>query len=151
MGSASGKARSRGYRAERELVATLWKLGFAVMRAPASGAKIKRADYPDVVAIYKGRVAVFEVKARSRAGTIYIDEGQVRKLLTFAERAGGRAYIAVRLPHIGWRIIPASALERVKGGRYRLRKDIIEVGEGIAGVLKDLGIVKPLTQYLKSS
>jgi Holliday junction resolvase len=142
--------RSRGYRAERDLVIKLWKLGFAVLRAPASGAKIKRADYPDIVAIKKGKVAVFEVKARSKISTIYIEKEQIRKLETFAERAGGKAYIAVKIPHKNWRFIPTSKLNKTKGGRYRLSRDDIERGGGLAEVLKDLGLTKTLEEYLRN-
>ncbi len=140
--------RSRGYRAERELVIKLWRLGFAVLRAPASGARIRRADYPDIVAIRKGKVAVFEVKSRSSVENIYIKEEQVRKLLNFTERAGGKAYIAVKIPYLGWRMIPVSKLEKTPGGRYRLSKDLIISAKGMEQVLTDLGLIKPITNYM---
>ncbi len=142
------RSRSRGYRAERELVNELWRLGFAVMRAPASGAKIKKADYPDIVAIKQGRVAVFEVKSRKKIQTIYIEKEQINKLINFATRAGGIAYVAIRIPHKGWKFIKAQELEETKGGRLKATKEKIERAPGLAGVLKDLGIIKSLEEYL---
>lgn len=138
MGQPRSRARARGYRAERELVEILWRHGFAVMRAPASGAKIKVADYPDVVAIRAGRVAVFEVKARRSKGAIYVSKEQVRKLKEFARRAGGRAYIAIRIPNKGWRFIPVEELEET-AKNYKVSKEAIERAGALPRVLTDLG------------
>ncbi|PUA33444.1 MAG: hypothetical protein B7O98_03215 [Zestosphaera tikiterensis] len=142
------RKRAKGYRAERELVELLWRLGFAVMRAPASGAKIKKADYPDVVAILKGKVAVFEVKSRAKLENIYIGKEQTQKLLNFARRAGGIPYIAVRLPHIGWKFIKLDVNTEVNN-TLKIDKETIEKAPNIAGVLADLNITKTLDTYLK--
>ncbi len=145
------KSRSRGYRAERELVLLLWRLGFAVIRAPASGARIRRADYPDIVAIKNGKVAVFEVKSRRNVGTIYINKEQLRKLREFSERAGGRAYIAVRIPHKGWKFVALQQLRETNSGNYRLDKKVIESSGGISTVLRDLGLLKSLDLLLSNN
>jgi Holliday junction resolvase len=145
------KSRSRGYRAERELVHILWRLGFAVMRAPASGARIRKAEYPDVVAIMKGRVAVFEVKSRAKPSGLYIEPEQIKKLLDFAERAGGIPYIAVKIPHKEWKFVKVVRKEDGEGKTYKVSKEDIEKAPGIGGVLADLGLVKTLTGYLKES
>lgn len=145
------KSRSKGYRAERELVHTLWRLGFAVMRAPASGARIRKAEYPDVVAIMKGRVAVFEVKSRAKPTGLYVELDQVRKLLDFAERAGGVPYIAVKLPHKEWKFVKVSRESVKESKTYRVSKEDIEKAPGIGGVLADLGLIKTLTEYVKES
>ena len=142
------RRRSRGYRAERDLVIRLWRLGFAVLRAPASGAKIKRADYPDIVAIKHGKVAVFEVKSRRELSTIYIEEEQLRKLKTFTERAGGKAYIAVKIPRIEWKFIPIEKLEKTPKGRYKVCKDMIAKSPGLEKVLADLGLLRTLEDYV---
>jgi Holliday junction resolvase len=145
------KSRSRGYRAERELVHILWRLGFAVMRAPASGARIRKAEYPDVVAIMKGRVAVFEVKSRAKPSGLYIEPEQIKKLLDFAERAGGIPYIAVKIPHKEWKFVKVVRKEDGEGKTYKVSKEDIEKAPGLGGVLADLGLVKTLKDYLASS
>jgi len=145
------KSRSKGYRAERELVHALWRLGFAVMRAPASGARIRKAEYPDVVAIMKGRVAVFEVKSRAKPTGIYIELDQVRKLLDFAERAGGIPYIAVKLPHKEWKFVKVSRESIKENKTYKVSKEDIEKSPGINGVLADLGLVRTLSEYFKGT
>jgi len=145
------KSRSKGYRAERELVHILWRLGFAVMRAPASGARIRKAEYPDVVAIMKGKVAVFEVKSRAKPSGLYIESEQIKKLLDFAERAGGIPYIAVKIPHKEWKFVKVVRKGDEEGKTYKVSKEDIEKAPGIGGVLVDLGLVKTLTEYFKES
>jgi len=148
LGGGGSRARSRGYRAERELVATLWRLGFAVMRAPASGARIKRADYPDIVAIKDGKVLVLEVKRRSEVANIYIDSEQYSKLMNFAKRAGGKAYIAIKIPYREWVFIDASKLERLSSGKYRVSKEDINNGLRLGDVLKQLGIKVGIEEFM---
>lgn len=97
-------SRAKGYRAERELVTSLWRHGFAVIRAPASGARVRNAIYPDIVAIYRGRIYAIEVKYHSST-PIYIPRHQVTKLLEFARRAAAEAYIAVKMPRKGWKFV----------------------------------------------
>ncbi|MCS7099263.1 MAG: Holliday junction resolvase Hjc [Sulfolobales archaeon] len=143
-------SRSRGYRAERELVAQLWRRGFAVMRAPASGSKVKRAHYPDVVAIKNGRVAVFEVKSRSKEGNIYIEEEQIAKLVEFAARAGGKAFVAVKLPRQDWAFVPVERLELTSSG-YRIRRDILSDSLNLDQLEVLLGLRSTLLEYVKTS
>ena len=121
------------------------------MRAPASGARIRKAEYPDVVAIMKGKVAVFEVKSRAKSAGIYIELDQIRKLLDFAERAGGIPYIAVKLPHKEWKFVKVSREGVGESKTYKVSKEDIEKAPGISGVLADLGLIKTLTKYVKES
>ncbi len=144
----SGRGRARGYRAERELVVQLWRRGFAVMRAPASGSKIKKAAYPDVVAIKSGRVAVFEVKSRSKEETIYLEREQVAKIAEFARRAGGRAYVAVRIPDRGWTFVPVENLEPTETG-FKVRKESLAEGLDLEQLEVSLGLRETLLKYVK--
>ncbi len=148
MKGRGNKVRSRGYRAERELVATLWRLGFAVMRAPASGARIKRADYPDIVAIKDGKVIVLEVKRRSELTNIYMSKEQYEKLMNFTRRAGGRAFIAVKIPYKDWIFIEANKLQEMSNGKYRLSKEDIINGLKLHEVLKQVGIKVGIEEFM---
>ncbi len=113
--------RRRGFDAERELARILWSHGFAVIRGPASGAKAKHVTYPDIVALYKGRIFVLEVKYRhSLSQPLYVPLPQVEKLLEFAQRAGGEPLIAVKVPRRGWFLI---AIDKAKRTKTALRID----------------------------
>ncbi|NPA04487.1 MAG: Holliday junction resolvase [Crenarchaeota archaeon] len=123
----------RGIEAEHDLAKKLWRHGFAVIRGPASGAKAKHVIYPDIVAIRKGRVLVFEVKRRTTQTTIYISREQVVKLREFAERAGGKAYIAVKTGNPGsWTFIRIEDLLETRNGNYKVTEELLrEKGVGL--------------------
>lgn len=122
QGDDASRARLRGFRAERELVARLWKMGFAVMRGPASGARIKRGVYPDIIAIKDRKVFVIEVKVRSRPSSVYVDREQVDKLLEFARRASGEAIIAIRIASLKtWKAVPIIEADFVQSSSSRVK------------------------------
>ncbi len=85
----------RGWYGEYKLMTLLKKAGFFVMRAPASGSKVKRFDYVDVIAIKKGLILLFEVKRRIKKDTIEITKEQIDKLKRARELTEGQAYISV--------------------------------------------------------
>jgi Holliday junction resolvase len=98
-----------GKRFELELARKLYRLGFAVIRAPASGRKAKRVPYPDIVAIKHRNVLVISVKYRSSLGTVYISKYELRKMISFANRSDGSMIVAIKIKDIGdWCVIPLS-------------------------------------------
>ena len=100
-----------GKRYELELARKLYKLGFAVIRAPASGKRTKRISYPDIVAIKNGKILVISVKYRSKLSTAYIGEDELGKMIDFASRSGGTVVVAIKVKELGdWRIIPLSTI-----------------------------------------
>ncbi len=115
-----GGFRRRGLDRERDLARRLWEMGFASMRAPASGSKAKHIVQPDVVAIKDGAVFAFEVKARSDL-PLYIEQEQVEKLLEWANRARARAFIALHYSR-SWHLVPLDGLERV-GRTYKVGEE----------------------------
>jgi len=95
-----------GKSGELEICRKLFKLGFAVIRVPASGRRSKRLTYPDIVAIKNGRVLVFEVKIRETISSIYIRSSQIRKCMGFVKRSGGIALLAIKIKSEGvWKVI----------------------------------------------
>ena len=105
---------------ERELARKLYKRGWAVVRAPASGAKNKSYPVPDLVAVKRNYVAVFEVKTAKDERPIYIPKRQIAILREWVKRAGAEAFIAVKiLDGRGWRLYPIEVLEE-KEESYKL-------------------------------
>ncbi|MDK6027786.1 Holliday junction resolvase Hjc [Ignisphaera sp. 4213-co] len=127
------KIRSSGTSAERELVKKLWKMGFAVIRGPASGAKIKRGIYPDVVAIKDSKIFVFEVKRRKEPKTVYIEMSQILKTIEFAKRAGGEALLAIKIDSLkSWKVIELTqflSASMNSGKRIKISRDVIDNAE----------------------
>ena len=100
---------------ERELARKLYKRGWAVMRAPASGAKVKRYPYPDIVALKKGYAIAVEVKTTSSERPIYIPKRQVEILLEWKERGGAEPWVAVKvLGGRGWRFYSVELLKETE-------------------------------------
>lgn len=140
--------RVRAFQHERDLVKRLWDYGFAVMRAPASGSKAKRIAYPDIVAIYKGKVIACEVKTMKKTRSIYLDGLQVEKLIEFSRRAGGDAFIAIKIVGSGsWLFIPIDKLEKVDDKRYKLTKDLMNSGLHLEALVSIIKGVRRLTEF----
>ncbi len=114
------KVKRRASIVENELATTLWNLGYAVIRGPSSGGGVRRRFQPDLVAAKNTIILVFEVKTGREGEPIYIESGQVLGILDFARRAGGIAYVAVRLKGGEWRFHPAESLEVTKKGNYKI-------------------------------
>jgi Holliday junction resolvase len=139
MSKAGVEIRRKGFAHERELAKRLYNEGFAVIRSPASGSKLKRIFYPDIVAIYKGKTLVFEVKAYSKLDYIYIKEEKIKRIVDFSERAGGRSFIVVKIIGSGeWKVVPVTELERTKKGYYSLKISKIEKAKLLEDLIKEI-------------
>ena len=137
-------ARRRGFAAERELARLLWSKGFAVIRGPASGARAKHLIYPDLVAIYKGKIYVIEVKYR-HGNTVYIPENQVNRLQEFARRARAEALIAVKIPRKGWFIVRLEDAKKTNRG-VKVDKEILARAQALENFILSVTNI-PLETY----
>jgi len=141
--------RRRGFQAERELVKKLWDRGFAVIRAPASGSGARRIFYPDIVAIYHGKVFIIEVKYRSSGNPIYISRDKINKLLNFAKRANAQILIAIKIKSKGWYLAPlmSSCIATSQGCKIDItNNNIISLEDFINKTIND-----NLDKYLSSA
>jgi len=114
-------ANSKGNRRERELVNELDERGFAVMRAPASGAATDR-ELPDVLAGNGDRF--YAIEAKSSAGDpIYLTGEEVEALVYFAKNFGAKPRIAARFDREDWYFFHPGDLHTTDGGNYRVKKE----------------------------
>ncbi|MCC6019832.1 MAG: Holliday junction resolvase [Thermoproteaceae archaeon] len=105
--------RRKGVERERKLANYFWERGCAVLRGCSSGGGVRRRFVPDLIAICRGRVLVFEVKYRSRHAALHVERERLEKLLEFARRAGGEAYLLVKYSRGPWRVLsPAEVVRR---------------------------------------
>jgi len=133
----------RGVREERELIHRLDSLGFAVLRAPASGSRTK-LDRPDILAGRKGFVLAIEVKT-SRKKTFYVRKESVEQLIRFSDRFGAKPYLAIKFKHTGldWFLVkPENLVKTGKGFKVSLN-DLKMKGESLESL-----VTKSLTEYL---
>ena len=132
------KKRASDY--ERMLVNRLWENGFAVMRAPSSSGTSKMPR-PDILAgcAKKDLMLVLEVKT-CRQDVFYVQEPQIKGLLEFAKRIGGKAFLAVKFvgKRTDFMFLPVpEGLVKSKGDSYRISfVDIQERGLDFLTIIK---------------
>jgi Holliday junction resolvase len=103
------------------LVNALDEAGFAVMRAPASGAATER-ELPDVLA--GDGDTFYAIEAKSSAGDpIYLTGEEVEALTFFARNFGAKARIAVRFDREDWYFFHPGDLYTTDAGSYRVKKE----------------------------
>ncbi len=141
--------KAKASRAENELANRLWEMGYAVVRGPSSGSGVRRRIHPDLVAIKKGVTLVIEVKTGQPGKPVYINRTQAEKLMEFAQRAGGKALIAVKIQGKGWKLHEITELQKTK-------KENLKIEDPARGGLTPTQLdetlfpkTKKITQYLK--
>lgn len=113
----------RGIRDERELVNKLWRYGFAVLRAPASGSATKMIR-PDIIAgnAQLGLQLAIEVKTTWNK-VIYITRESSEQLVAFAKRFGCKPIFAIKFKggrKVSWIFIPPGKLKITGAGNYKI-------------------------------
>ncbi len=123
----------RGASAERELIKMLEKAGFAVVRSAGS-------HRVDLVAGNGRDYLCIEVKS-TRSERLYLPKEDVERLVSFAERFGGRPILAVKFVNIGWRFYLPNNLKS-SGKSYRLDlNDEFQTLDSLLGKQRTLGEV----------
>ncbi|MEI7961738.1 MAG: Holliday junction resolvase Hjc [archaeon] len=95
---------NKGANAERELIKTLFDLGFAVLRVAGSG--VSPLPSPDVVALKSGRVIAIECKAWKGAH-LAIPVVTMSDEINWAKTAGAEFFIGWKIPREGWLFVRA--------------------------------------------
>jgi Holliday junction resolvase len=111
----------KGDRRERELVNRLDDAGFAVMRAPASGAATDR-ELPDVLAGNGEEFYAIEAKS-SKGDPIYLTGEEVAALVYFAQNFGAKPRIGIRFDREDWYFFHPGDCYTTDGGNYRVKKE----------------------------
>jgi Holliday junction resolvase len=114
-------ANRKGERRERELVNLLDEVGFAVMRAPASGSATTR-DLPDVLAGDGERFYAIEAKSSS-GNPIYLDAEEVEALRFFASNFGAEPRIGIRFDEQDWAFFDPDELYVTEAGNFRVKPE----------------------------
>jgi len=149
--SAKSRIRRLGFQRERALVQSLWKLGFACVRGPASGSKTRRVIYPDIVAMKEGTILVIEVKTSDRRKPIYIERRQVERLKEFARRAGGIPLIGVSFADgTGWKFVRVEDLVKTRGGNYKVDDEVLAKSLSLRDLARIADKSHKLDEYLSS-
>jgi Holliday junction resolvase len=130
----------RGIQDERNLVRQLWKKGFAVMRAPASGSATKM-DRPDIIAgnKIKGLQFAIEVKTTLKE-CLYIKEKSVDQLIDFSQRFGCQPILAIKFKgrRRNWIFINPDQLLLTPSLNYKITfRDALRLGIDFNTLIKE--------------
>ncbi|MCS7119422.1 MAG: Holliday junction resolvase Hjc [Archaeoglobaceae archaeon] len=124
--------KGKGSRFERDLIAELWKNGFAAVRVAGSG--LSHFPCPDIVAGDGKMFFAFEVKMRNSL-PLYLSNDEVENLLEFSKSFGAQGFIALKLPRKKWKFFKVEDLrETIKG--YRIDEEIYATGKDIFDLRK---------------
>ncbi|MFH0897012.1 MAG: Holliday junction resolvase Hjc [Candidatus Bathyarchaeota archaeon] len=113
---------TRGIQDERDLVRLLWNRGFAVLRAPASGAST-RMPRPDIVAGNSERGIQFAIEVKTtHSENLYITRESLNQLVDFAKRFGCQSIVAVKFKGRGrsWLFLEPKQLAVTPGLNFKI-------------------------------
>jgi holliday junction resolvase Hjr len=111
MGVSFGGRKSKGSKAERELIRLFWKNNFAAMRAAGSGST--QHPSPDVLAS-NGKVT-FAVECKASHNLVkYLEKDEITQLDLFANTFGARPYVAIRFDNDRWYFLRLTDLKVTK-------------------------------------
>ncbi|MEJ2771101.1 MULTISPECIES: Holliday junction resolvase Hjc [unclassified Stygiolobus] len=118
--------KSRGTSLERYIVSKLRDRGFAVIRAPASGAK-RKDHVPDIIAMKSGVIILIEMKSRKNGSRIYIERKQAEGIKEFARKSGGELFIGAKIDK-ELRFVKFDSLRKTEIGNYVVDIETLSIG-----------------------
>ena len=109
MGISHSRRKSKGSKAERDLIHMFWSKGFAAMRAAGSGST--QHPSPDVIAGDGKHFYAFEVKS-SKDKSKYLEKDEITQLDLFANSFGARAFVAIKFDGEQWYFLRLTDLKK---------------------------------------
>ena len=116
-------SKSKGSRAERELLAMFWENNFAGYRAAGSGST--PLPSPDLLVGNGKRYLAIECKS-IKTKAKYLEESQVRELIEFSRRFGAEPWIGLRFNNLGWYFMQPNKLVKSKKGSLIASLEILK-------------------------
>ena len=105
--------KTKGTKAERELIHFFWKNGFAAMRAAGSGST--PFPCPDIIAGNKIRTLAIECKAIKTLKK-YLSKEDIIQLKTFSKTFGAEPWIGIRFDKLKWFFLTPEDLTKTPSG-----------------------------------
>ena len=105
--------KTKGTKAERELLHLFWSKGWAALRSAGSGSM--KYPGPDLLVGNKARRLAIECKS-SKSTKIYLDEHDMQQLREFSNIFDARSFFAVRFARKEWLFLGLEDVEKTKKG-----------------------------------
>jgi holliday junction resolvase Hjr len=107
--------KSKGTRAERELLHLFWENEWAAMRAAGSGSTSRPS--PDLLASKNNKTYAIECKS-IKSKSHHFKKEELEQLKLFSNLFGATAIIGIRFDNLGWHFLKAEELIPNKNGNY---------------------------------
>ena len=121
--------KSKGSKAERELIHLFWANGFAAMRAAGSGS----TTFPSPDIIVGNRARKFAIECKSTASKKqYLEREQIEELKKYCEIFGAEPWVAVRFDKTskkldqGWFFLTLEDLRETEGNNYVITAEMAQ-------------------------
>lgn len=106
-------SKSKGYKAEVELLHMFWSRKWACLRSAGSGSM--KYPGPDLIASNKSRRLAIECKSISK-NKKYLDNHDVEQLKEFCDIFGAEPWFAVRFAKMEWLFLGLEDIEKTGNG-----------------------------------
>ncbi len=106
-------SKSKGSKAERELLHLFWSRGIGCLRSAGSGSM--KYPGPDLIASNKVRTLAIECKS-TKQNKKYLDEEDIKQLKEFCEIFGAEPWFAVRYARKDWLFLSLDDIEKTGNG-----------------------------------
>ena len=113
--------KSKGSRAERELLHMFWKNNFACLRVAGSGSV--PLPVTDLLAGNGKRWLAIECKSIARTSKFLYPEN-IKEVIQFASIFGAEPVLAIRFDKKGWFFLNPRELEKTKSNNYNITYNI---------------------------
>ncbi len=109
--------KSKGTRAERELLHLFWENEWAAMRSAGSGSTSRPS--PDLLASKENRTFAIECKS-IKSKNHHFNKKEIDELILFSKLFGATPIIGMRFDKEGWFFFNAKSIPQTKTGNYSL-------------------------------
>lgn len=109
--------KSKGTRAERELIHLFWNSGWTAVRVAGSGSM--QFPSPDIIAGNAARKLAIECKATKEI-THYTSGEQVENLKKFCRLSGSEGWLGIRFDNMKWYFLSLEDLNETEGNNYSI-------------------------------
>lgn len=106
-------SKSKGSKAERELLHMFWSRGLGCIRSAGSGSM--KYPGPDLIASNKIRTLAIECKS-TKENKKYLDEEDIKQLKEFCDIFGAEPWFAVRFARMNWLFLSLEDIEKTENG-----------------------------------
>ena len=126
--------KSKGTRAERELLHLFWENDWAAMRSAGSGSTTRPS--PDILASKNNKTLAIECKS-IKNNSQHFNKKEIAELTLFSKLFGAKPIIGMRFDNEGWFFLNVENLSPNKNGNYTISKKLSkEIGLSFQSLLK---------------